>query len=285
MRWGRKERRCCGAGCGSSKRSSGGRAAGITRAEVIAIFARDPRGARRTGDQRDHYVSGRPNDLQAGRQKIASADGVDLGWGAESHVLDKDFQPAKNIINYALFFDLCVDVAKLPADKLKAYYEVELKALSAMNDSGLPTAKQKREAKEAARDRLEVEAKDGRYKKRKLVPVMWDSVTNEVLFGATSLTHVDRLVSLFQQTFGFGLEPVSAGKRAHELAATAVDDSLSSAFIPGVSAGDVAWIPDDTSRDFLGNEFFLWLWYSRKLIPTPSRYPTSRKSPSCWRVR
>ena len=187
-----------------------------------------------------------------------------------------------------MFFDLCVDVDKPPADKLKAYYEVELKALSAQNDSGLPTAKQKREAKEAARDRLEEEAKDGRYKRRKLVPVMWDSVTNEVLFGATSLSHVDRLVSLFQQTFGYGLEPLSAGKRACELApgkTPAVDNSCSSAFITGVSAGDVAWIPDDTNRDFLGNEFLLWLWYSRKLIPTPSRYPTSRKSPSCSHVR
>ena len=95
----------------------------------------------------------------------------------------------------------------------------------------------------------------------KLVPAMWDSVTSEVLFGATSLSHVDRLISMFQQTFGYGLEPVSAGKRAWELATTAVDDSRSSAFIPGVSAGDVAWIPDDTNRDFLGNEFFLWLWY------------------------
>ena len=171
--------------------------------------------------------------------------------------------PLAYIVGDALFFDLCVDVDKLPADKMKAYYEVELKALSALNDSGLPTAKQKREAKEAARERLEEEAKDGRYKRRKLVPVMWDSVTNEVLFGATSLSHVDRLVSLFQQTFGFGLEPVSAGKRAYELApgktpASTVEDSRSSAFIPGVSADDVAWIPDDTSRDFLGNE--LWLF-------------------------
>ena len=93
---------------------------------------------------------------------------------------------------------------------------------------------------------------------------MWDAITNEVLFGVTSLTHVDRFVSLFQQTFGYGLEPVSAGKRAYELATVrsqAVDDSRSSAFIPGVSVDDVAWIPDDTNRDFLGNEFVLWLWW------------------------
>ena len=24
---------------------------------------------------------------------------------------------------------------------------------------------------------------------------------------------------------------------------------------------ELAWLPDETSRDFLGNEFLLWLWY------------------------
>ena len=170
-------------------------------------------------------------------------------------MLDKDFQPAKNIVNDALCFDLRVDVDRLPADKMKAYYEVELKALSSQNPSGLPTAKQKREAKEAARGRLEEEAKDGRYKKSKCIPIMWDAVSNEVLLGATSPTHVDRLVSLFQQTFGYGLEPVSAGKRA-----IGSGDASCSTFVEG-STGDAAWVPDDTSRDFLGNEFILWLWY------------------------
>jgi hypothetical protein len=40
-----------------------------------------------------------------------------------------------------------------------------------------------------------------------------------------------------------------------------VDDAAPSAFVPGVTPQDVAWIADDASRDFLGNEFLLWLWY------------------------
>ena len=31
--------------------------------------------------------------------------------------------------------------------------------------------------------------------------------------------------------------------------------------MPGSTPGDVAWIADESSRDFLGNEFLLWLWY------------------------
>jgi hypothetical protein len=208
----------------------------------------------------------RLKDRQAGRQRIASADGVETGWTAGDHVLDTDFHLAKNIINDTLTFDLRVDTDKIPGDLLRAYYAVELKALSKNNPSGFASARQKREAKEIARERLEQEAKDGRYKKRKCIPVLWDRQSNEVLFGATSLTHLDRLCGLFEQTFGAGLECVTAGRRAYQLAelharTRMVDDSAPSAFIPGVSPKDVAWIADESSRDFIGNEFLLWLWY------------------------
>src|SRR5690606_24163183 len=96
-------------------------------------------------------------DRQAGRQRIASADGVETGWTAGDHILDTDFTFAKNIVNDTLHFELRVDTDKLPADLMRAYYAVELKALSGKNPSGFPSARQKREAKENARDRLEEE--------------------------------------------------------------------------------------------------------------------------------
>ncbi len=208
----------------------------------------------------------RLGDRKAGRQRIASADGVECGWTAGDHVLDTDFELAKNVINDTLSFDLRVDTDKIPGDLLRAYYAVELKALSKKNPSGFASTKQKREAKEIARDRLEQEAKDGRYRKRKCIPVLWDRLSNEVLFGATSIAQVDRLTSLFEQTFGKELECVTAGRRAYHLAelhsrTRMVDDSAPSAFVPGVTPPDVAWIADESSRDFIGNEFLLWLWY------------------------
>jgi len=205
-------------------------------------------------------------DRQAGRQRIASADGIETGWTAGEHVLDTDFTLAKNIINDTLSFDLRVDTDKLPADLLRAYYAVELKALARNNPSGFPSARQKREAREAARERLEQEARDGRYRKRKCYPVLWDRLSNEVLFGATSITQVDRLCNLFDQTFGLEMECITAGRRAYHLAEVhartrMVDDAAPSAFIPGLTPADLAWIADESSRDFLGNEFLLWLWY------------------------
>mgnify|MGYP000452724614 FL=1 len=202
-------------------------------------------------------------DLAAGRQRIAAADGVEVGWTAGGHVLDTDFALDKNVVNDSLHFELCVESDKLPADKLKAYTAVELAALAKNNPSGFASARQKREAKEIARERLEEEAKDGRYRKRKCVPVMWDRTTNEVLFGATSLTQVDRLCSLFEQTFAAKLECVTAGRLAADIDnRTGPDADLTpSVFVPGVSTGDVCWIAGDGDHSFLGNEFMLWLWY------------------------
>ena len=33
-------------------------------------------------------------------------------------------------------------------------------------------------------------------------------------------------------------------------------------FAPGGNVNEVAWMPDENNRDFLGNEFLLWLWYA-----------------------
>src|SRR4051794_12432438 len=109
----------------------------------------------------------------AGRSRLLSGDGVEAGWSAGGHVLDTDFDFAKNVINDQLFFCLRTDTLKLPSDLLRAYTAIDLAALAKSNPSGHASARQKREAKESARDRLEQEAKDGRYTKRKTVEVVW----------------------------------------------------------------------------------------------------------------
>jgi hypothetical protein len=202
----------------------------------------------------------------AGRQRMLSGDGVEAGWSAGNHILDIDFDLAKNVIDDQLFFCLRMDTMKLPSDLMRAYYAIDLAALSKSNPSGLPSTRQKREAKESARDRLEQEAKDGRYTKRKAIEVVWDRKSNELLFGTTSVTQIDRLLLLFRNTFGSGIEAVTAGRRAYALSEVHnrtrnVDDASPSPFVPGLSPTDVVWILDEASRDFIGNEFLLWLWY------------------------
>ncbi len=202
----------------------------------------------------------------AGRQRLISGDGVEAGWSAGAHVLDVDFDFAKNVIDDQLYFCLRIDTMKLPSDLMRAYYAIDLAALSKNNPSGHASNLQKREAKESARDRLELEAKDGRYTKRKAIECIWDRKSNELLFGTTSVTQIERLMVLFKNTFGHSFEAVTAGKRAYSLAEVHnrtrnVDDASPSPFVPGLMPSEMAWAPDETSRDFVGNEFLLWLWY------------------------
>jgi hypothetical protein len=203
----------------------------------------------------------------AGKQRVADKDGFEVGWTAGDHVLDTRFDLAKNVVYDALHFAFRVDSERLPADLMRAYYQIELDALAANNPSGLPSGRQKREARENARDRLEEEAKDGRYLRRKTYEVLWDAPSNELLVGTTAMSVLDRLLPHFEHTFGRKFEPVTAGRLAFSLAelreqTRGVDDASPSAFVPGLSPEEYAWVLDEASRDFLGNEFLLWLWHT-----------------------
>jgi hypothetical protein len=201
-----------------------------------------------------------------GQQKVISADGVEVGWTAGAHLLDTSFELEKNIVNDALHFALRVDSMRLPADLLRAYTQIELEGLAAGKPSGMPSARQKREAREIAREKLEEEARDGRFLKRKVYPLLWDALSNELLVGTTSVMALDRLHTLFEDTFGHGFEPLGAGSQAFRLSeprrqTRGIDDATPAPFVPGSSPSEVAWLPDENSRDFLGNEYLLWLWY------------------------
>jgi len=185
-----------------------------------------------------------------GRQKIASMDGVETGWTASKHILDIDFNQEKNVIGDVLFFSIRIDQTKLPSDLLRAYYEIDLKALSANSRSGFPSKMQKREAKETARDRLEHEAKDGRYLKMKSVECAWDRQTGELWVATNSAANIDRIAELFDKTFGQKIEQMSAGSIA------AQHGDLDKLPLP-----EIEWIEDSASHNWLGNEFLVWLWW------------------------
>jgi hypothetical protein len=202
-----------------------------------------------------------------GKQKTATADGVEVGWIAGDHILDTKFNLAKNIINDTLQFALRIDTLKIPAELLRAYTQIELTGLAEANPSGIPSARQKREARDTARERLEQEAADGRYLKRKSYPMLWDSQSNELLVASNAITVVDRLHPLFEETFRARFEPLGAGKQAFQLAEVHqqtrnLDDCRPAHFVPGVTPAEFAWLPDQDNRDFLGNEFLLWLWFA-----------------------
>jgi len=200
-----------------------------------------------------------------GKQRVMTGDGSQAGWTAGDHILDVKFDLAKNIVHDTLQFALRIDEQKVPGDLLRAYMQVELEGLAAQNPSGIPSARQKREARMLAKERLEQEAKDGRYLRRKAIPLLWDAPSGELIVGSTSVTALDRLHALFKETFDRGIEPLGAGRQAFAIAETSgqtrgIDDAAATVFVPG-QVPSVVWTPDETNRDFLGNEFILWLWH------------------------
>ena len=51
-----------------------------------------------------------------GMQKIAAGDGSQAGWLAGDHILDTQFDLAKNVINDTLHFSMRIDEVKVPGD-------------------------------------------------------------------------------------------------------------------------------------------------------------------------
>jgi hypothetical protein len=201
-----------------------------------------------------------------GKQPREEKDGTEAGWIAGEDILDLGFDLAKNVVNDSLHFSLRVDTQKLPADLLRAYTRAELQNLAADNPSGKPTAKQKKEARETARERLEFEGKDGRFTRRKGYPLLWDGQANHVLVGTTSPGAMDHATKLFKETFGHGLILLDAGSMAiqrSEMDKPSGERSslFPSAFVHTGKIPEVAWVSESSNPTYLGNELFLWLWH------------------------
>lgn len=207
-----------------------------------------------------------------GKHGMAEAgDGVSFGWSGGNHVLDLAFDLEKNVINDALHLGIRIDTDKIPGDLLRAYTRIELDARAQLNPSGMPTKAQRQEAKEAALLRAEAEAADGRFRRRKSYPVLWDGQTNTLYAGTGSASVLDRLMSLFRETFDRTLEPITAGSLAQIQAETmgrAVEEIHPAIFLGDTQAiaSVPAWAAEgDVSRpDFWGNEFLIWLWHTLK---------------------
>jgi hypothetical protein len=203
-----------------------------------------------------------------------SADNVGTGWAGGEHVLDLVIDEAKNIVDDALHLSIRIDTNKIPAALLRAYTQIEIDAAAQLNPSGVATKSQRQEAKEAAQQRAEAEAADGRFRRLSHVPVLWDGRTNTLYAGSTSTNVLERLQGLFRDTFDRTLEPLTAGNLAATLTSGGDDEpghpasNLDAGRLSIAGDGDgtdtaFAWSEDSPSAlDYLGNEFMVWIWHT-----------------------
>ena len=125
-----------------------------------------------------------------------SADGTATGWAGGDHVLDLTIDLAKSVVDDALGLAMRVDTDKIPSALLRAYTQIEIDALAQGNPSGIASKAQRQEAKEIALKRAEAEAADGRFRRLKHHPVLWDGRTNTLYAGTTSTSVLESAAGL-----------------------------------------------------------------------------------------
>jgi hypothetical protein len=195
---------------------------------------------------------------------------VEYGWSGGRHVLDGQFGFEHNVFGDALHIALRVDTNKVPGQLKKAYQLIEEEAVAATNPSGFISKSQKREVKDSVGRKIEEELKSGRFRRSKLVPMLWDVPSQTVYCSAGGAT-LEKLMEIFERTFDLKLFPLSAGTQALRLLEPTgqrrdYEDFRPTRFVQGPEGDsqfpEYPWVAKGPEpKDFLGNEFLLWLWH------------------------
>ena len=123
-----------------------------------------------------------------GRQRRASADGVEAGWIAGDHILDTKFDLAKNIVNDTLQFALRVDSQKVPADLFRAIHRrSSWRVWPRATRAAIQRTRQRREAREYARNAWSTRPPMAAISAQGILG-LWDAQSNELLVGTTAAT-------------------------------------------------------------------------------------------------
>ncbi len=197
-------------------------------------------------------------------------DEMEYGWSGGRHVLDGDFSFENNVFADALHFALRIDTNKVPSELKKAYAIMEEEAVASTNPSGFISKNQKRDVKDVVNRKIEDELRTGKFRRSKLLPILWD-LPAHTIYCAASAKSIEQLMELFERTFGLTLSPLSAGSLAMQLLEPKgkrrdYEDLRPTRFVPGPE-GEGQWpeypwvLKGPEPKDFLGNEFLLWLWH------------------------
>jgi len=195
----------------------------------------------------------------------------EYGWSGGRHVLDGSFTFENNVYADALIFGLRIDSNKVPGDLKKAYTIMEEDAAAKGNPSGFVSKLQKREAKDVVRRKVDEDLRSGRFRRSKLVPILWD-LPSATLYSNISGTSQEKLLEIFERTFELQLQPLSSGTVAlRNLESHGkrrdYEDARPTRFVNGPEGEsqtpDYPWTAKgDEAKDFFGNEFALWLLHA-----------------------
>ncbi len=221
--------------------------------------------------------------------EIGAPDEVEAGFVTGEHILDTQFTYEKNGFGDALLFAVRIDTHKVPSDLKQAYRKINELAAAAGNPSGFASKAQKRDAKDEAERSLRDDLAAGKFRRSKMVQILWDLPSQTLYCAATGSTLLEQLAKLMKSAFAVDLQYQSAGALAGRLLRGVgkgrdYEDLRPSAFTkpPAGATEDhedaggtdgtggphdlntplVPWVVKSVDlKDFLGNEFLLWLWW------------------------
>ena len=145
--------------------------------------------------------------------EFAKTEEEDYGWSGGRHVLDATFSFEHNVYAECVHFALRIDTNKVPGDLKKAYQLMEEEAVAATNPSGFISKEQKKDVKDSVRKMVEKDMRSGKFRRSKLVPVLWD-VEQGVLYSTAAGPAFEKLAEIFDRTFELKLLPLTAGALA-----------------------------------------------------------------------
>ena len=202
--------------------------------------------------------------------EIGVPEDVEWGWVGPRHIYDGRFDFEHCVFNDCVHVGLRVDTNKVPGDIKHAYTQIEEEAVASQNPSGFISKAQKREVKDVVGRKLDEDLRSGKFRRSKLIPLLWDVPAN-VVYGPASLSVREKLQELFSRTFELELQPLTSGHVAlRELEQRAkrreYEDAMPTRFAKSMEDPDMPaeypWTAKgDGAKDFLGNEFLLWLWH------------------------
>src|SRR2546426_990500 len=83
---------------------------------------------------------------------------------------------------------------------------IEEEAVAKGNPSGFISKIQKRDVKEIVRQKLDDELRGGKFRRSKLLPILWD-LPSQILYCNASTSAAEKLMEIFQRSFGLDLLP------------------------------------------------------------------------------
>ena len=208
------------------------------------------------------------NALRPG--EIGIPEEIEYGWSGGRHILDSTFSFENNVFADCLHCALRIDTNKFPSELKQAYLIQEEEAAAKQNPSGFISKMQKRDARDIVRRKMEEQLREGHFRRSKLVPMLWD-VEQSLVYSAASGKSFEMLAEIFERTFDVSLQPLSAGSTALRLLEPKgkrrdYEDFKPTRFVYGPEGEgqypEYPWVlKGPEPKDFLGNEFLLWLWH------------------------